>query len=153
MIMPPRKRAAKQVSRPAAMPGIRLNKRARRGRLRPDDMPIVNPTIEPEMKDPRKAPEHQATVSVDVGAITSTISAVLNHVIKSAFAPENLASIIGGNAQKKEQDVTLDPSGLVDKAVDHDVITVTMNTVQTGTKGALDNPNPNDPSLHRIYLL
>ena len=108
-IMPPRNYTPRERSAPAVMPGIRPNKRARRGRLRPDDVPIVNPTIEADREDLR-APEAQGTVSVDVGAITSTISAVVSQAIQSAFAPENLASIIGGNAQKKQQDVTQDSS-------------------------------------------
>ena len=54
------------------MLGIRPNKRARRGRLQPDDVPIVNPIIEPEKEDSRQVPEAQGTVSVDVGAVTST---------------------------------------------------------------------------------
>ena len=57
IIMPPRKRTAKQISAPAVMPGIHLNKRARQRRLRPDVVPIVNTTIEPEREDPCQAPE------------------------------------------------------------------------------------------------
>ena len=96
-----------------AMPSIRPNKRARRGRLRPDNVPIVTPTIEPESADSRQAPEALGTVSVDVGAITATISSVLSKAIKSAFAPENLASILSGPAQQKQQVVTQDASGVV----------------------------------------
>ena len=151
IIMPPRKRAPTQRPPPAAMPGVRPNKRARRGRLRPDDVPIVNPTIEQNREVPRQASEAQGTVSVDVGAITSTISAVLSQAIKSAFAPENLASIIGGNAQQKQQDVTQDASGLVDQAVDDDVIAITMNTAQSGTEGALVSADPNDPRPHNLF--
>ena len=120
IIMPPRKGAPTQRPPPAAMPGIRPNKRARRRRLRPDDVPIVNPTIKHNREGPRQASEAQGTVSVDIGAITSTISVVLSQAILSAFAPEYLASIIGGNAQHKQQDVMQDASGLVDQAVDDD---------------------------------
>ena len=112
-IMPPRKRTAKEIPAPA-MPSIRPNKRARRGRLRPDDVPIVTRTIEPERADSRQAPEALGTVSVDVGAITATISSVLSQAIKLAFAPENLASIISGPAQQKQQVVTQDDSVVVD---------------------------------------
>ena len=88
---------------------------------------------------------------MDVGAITSTISPVLSQAIKSAFAPENLASIIGGNAQQKQQDVTQDASGLVDQAVDDDVTAITMNTAQSGTEGALVNADPNDPIPQNLF--
>ena len=114
-------------------------------------MPIVNPTIEPNREDARQASEAQGTVSVDFGAITSTISAILSQAMKSAFAPENLASIIGGNAQQKQQDVTQDASGLVDQAVDDDVIAITMNTAQSGTEGALVFADPNDPRPQNLF--
>ena len=97
-IMPPRKHTATEIPAPA-MSSIHPNKRARRGRLRPDDVPIVTPTIEPESEDSRRAPEALGTVSVDVGAITATVSSVLSQAIKSAFAPENLASILSGPAK------------------------------------------------------
>ena len=80
-IMPPRKRTTTEIPAPA-MPSIHPNKRARQGRLRPDDVPIVTPTIEPESEDSRQAPEALGTVSVDVGAITAAISSVLSQAIK-----------------------------------------------------------------------
>ena len=136
-----------------AMPSIRPNKRARRRRLRPDDVPIVTPRNEPEKaEDHSQGPEALGTVSVDVGAITATISSVLSQAIKTAFASENLASILNGHDQRKQQVVTQDASGLVDQAVDDDVIAITMNTAQSGTAGALVTTDPNDPR-HRIYLL
>ena len=149
-IMPPRKRTVKEIPAPA-MPKIRPNKRARRGRLRPDEVPIVTPAIEPVSEDHRQAPEALGTVSVDVGAITSTISSVLSQAIKSAFAPENLASIISGQPQQKQQVVTQDASGVVDQAVDDDVIAITKNTVQSGTAGALLNTDPNDPRSQNLF--
>lgn len=68
-------------------------------------MPIATAPSEPEWE---KSPQAQGTVSVDVGAISSTISAVLSQVIKSAFTPENLTSIIGGNTRQKQQVVMQD---------------------------------------------
>ena len=88
---------------------------------------------------------------MDVGAISSNTSAVLSQAIKSAFAPENLASIIGGNAQQKQQDVTQDTSGLVDKSAEDDVISITMNTAKSGTEGALVNTDPNDPRPQNLF--
>ena len=114
-------------------------------------MPIVTPAIEPVSEDHRQAPEALGTVSVDVGAITSTISSVLSQAIKSAFAPENLASIISGQPQQKQQVVTQDASGVVDQAVDDDVIAITKNTVQSGTAGALLNTDPNDPRPQNLF--
>ena len=149
-IMPPRKRTAKEIPAPA-MPNIRPNKRARRGRLRPDDVPIVTPTIEPVSEDHRQGPEALGTVSVDVGAITSTISSVLSQAINSAFAPENLASIISGHAQQKQQVVSQDVSGVVDQAVEDDVLAITRNTAQSGTAGALVNQDPNDPRPQNLF--
>ena len=75
----------------------------------------------------------------------------MNQAIKSAFAPENLAFIIGGNAQQKQQGVTQDASGLVDKAVDDDVIAITMNTAQSGPEGALVSADPNDPRPQNLF--
>ena len=57
-----RKRTTKQMSAPA-MPRICPNKTARRVRHRPDNVPIVNPTIEPEREDPCQAPEPLDSVS------------------------------------------------------------------------------------------
>ena len=88
---------------------------------------------------------------MDVGAITSTISSVLSQAIKSAFAPENLASIISGHAQQKQQVVSQDASGVVDQAVDDDVMAITRNTALSGTAGALVNPDPNDPRPHNLF--
>lgn len=96
-------------------------------------MPIVNPTIEPEREDPHQAPIAEGTVSVDVGAIMSTISAVLQ-AIKSAIASENLATIIGTNTQQKQH-----------------VIAITMNTTQSGTEGTLVNRDPNDPRPQNLF--
>ena len=149
-IMPPRKRTAKEISAPA-MPSIRPNKRARRRRLRPDDVPIVTPTIEPKSADSRQAPEALGTESVDVGAITATISSVLSQAIKWAFAPEKLASILSAPAQQKQQLVTQDAFGVVDQAVDDDVIAITMNTAQSGTAGALVNTDHNDPRPQNLF--
>ena len=81
-------------------------------------------------------------MSVDVGAITATILSVLSQAIKSAFAPENLASIIRA---------TQDASGVVDQAVDDDVIAITMNTAQSGTAGALVNTDHNDPRPQNLF--
>ena len=153
--MPPKKRA----SVPAALSVPRPNKRARRGRLRPDeratDAPIDTQTIQTEKEKEDSRPV-QGTVSVDVGAISSTLSAVLSQAIKSAFAPENLASIIGGNAQN-QQPVTEDPRGLVDQVVQDDVIAITRNNAQSGTEGALNpitdlvNKNPNNSRPQSLF--
>ena len=86
--MPPKKRSARQAPAPALTPAIRPNKRARRARLRPEDHDARITSPEP----PIAAEElpAQGSVSVDVGAITSTISAVISEAIRTAFSPENL---------------------------------------------------------------
>jgi len=81
----------------------------------------------------------------DVEAITYTISAVLTQVIKMAFSPENLESLLNNSARV----VTQDPTGLVEKAVGDSINAITMNTPQSGT-GAVDpvnlvNTGPHDP--------
>ena len=47
--------------------------------------------------------------------------------------------------------MTQDASGLVDQAVDDDVIAITMNTAQSGTAGALVTTDPNDPRPQNIF--
>ena len=101
--MPPKKQAAKPISAPLAMPGIRSNKIA------------------------------------------------LSQAVQSAFALENLASIISGNAQQKQQDVTQDASGLVGNVVEEDVIAIRMNTAKSGTEGALVNTDANDPRPQNLF--
>ncbi|KAJ7381939.1 hypothetical protein OS493_038145, partial [Desmophyllum pertusum] len=68
---------------------------------------------------------HLKAVSVDVGAITSTISAVISQAIKTAFSADNLATILGTNAD--QQVVSQDTAGPVDKAVDADVADLTLD--------------------------
>ena len=69
-----------------------------------------------------------------VEAIRSTISAVITQAVKTAFSPENLASLLDNNSPTPV--VTHDPTGLVEKAVDDDVNAIT--NPQSGT-GAVDH--------------
>ena len=87
--MPLKKRAA-SVARP-----LRPDKRAIQERLQSAEERDVAIT-EPPKED------SSGTVSVDVGAISSTISAVLNQAIKTAILPENLASFIGAGNQQNQ---------------------------------------------------
>ena len=70
----PKKRAAQHVPAPVRRP-LRPNKRARRGRLQPDEERDVT-IAEPPKED------SSGTVLVNVGAISSTISAVVTQAIK-----------------------------------------------------------------------
>ena len=73
------------------------------------------------------------TVSVDVDAITATISAVITQAVKTAFSPAKLASLLDNNSPTPV--VTQDPTGLVEQAVD-DAVNVITNP-QSGI-GAID---------------
>ena len=73
--MSPKKCSAKQAPAPALTPAIRPNKRARRTRLRPEDHDARITSPEPPIAAEERPA--QGSVSVDVGAITSTISSVI----------------------------------------------------------------------------
>ena len=73
------------------------------------------------------------TVSVDVDAITATVSAVITQAVKTAFSPEKLASLLGNNSPTPV--VTQAPTGLFEQAVDEDVNVIT--NPQSGI-GAVD---------------
>ena len=75
----------------------------------------------------------QGTVSVDVEAITSTISAITTPALKTAFLPQNLASLLDNNSPTPV--VMQDPTGPVEQAVDDDVNVIT--NPQSGN-GAVD---------------
>ena len=47
--------------------------------------------------------------------------------------------------------MTQDASGVVDQAVDDDVIAITINTAQSGTSGALVNTDRNDPRPQNLF--
>ena len=150
--MPPKKRSARQAPAPALTPAIRPNKRARRARLRPEDHDARITSPEP----PIAAEElpAQGSVSVDVGVITSTISAVISQAIRTAFSPENLASIIGTNAQPQQPAVAQPAPRLVDRAVEDDVSALTMNTSsQSGTEGVFNlvNTDINGPRPQSMF--
>ena len=145
-IMPPKKHAA-----PVARP-LQPNERARRGRLQPAEEREVVTTAPP--KD-----NTSGTVSVDVGAISSTISAVLSQAIKTAFSTANLASLIGAGNQENQPAPTPDAPTLVDQTVEDEVIAITTTNGQSGTdEGAFNHLNSlvnvNDPrpeSLHQCF--
>ncbi|KAJ7388313.1 hypothetical protein OS493_038584 [Desmophyllum pertusum] len=113
--MPPRTRPAAKAPKSKA---IRPNKRANRARVQPEVVPAGLDTSNEGAPTDETRPS-QGTVSVVVGAITSTISAVLSQAIKTAFSAVNLATILGTNAH--QQVVYQDTAGPVDKAVDADV--------------------------------
>ena len=95
--MPPRKRPATQATVPAAIPSVRPNKRARRPRLRPEEAPTVHESTTTEQANviaSNPSSSSPGTVSVDVDAITATISAVITQAVKTAFSPEKLASLL-----------------------------------------------------------
>ena len=78
--MPPRKRPATQATEPAAIPSVRPNKRVRRPRLRPEEAPTVHEGTTAEQANvivSNPSISSPGTVSVDVDAITATISAVI----------------------------------------------------------------------------
>ena len=142
-IMPPKKCAA-----PVARP-LRPNKRARRGRLQPAEEREVVTTAPP--KD-----NSSGTVSVAVGAISSTISAVLSQAIKTAFSPANLASLIGAGNQENQPAPTPDAPTLVDQKVEDEVLAITTTNGQSGTdKGAFNHLNSlvsvNDPRPQSLF--
>lgn len=72
----------------------------------------------------------------NVEAITDTISTILTQVIKTAFSPENLESLLNKSARV----VTQDPTGLAEQAVGDSINAITMTTPQSGT-GAVDPVN------------
>ena len=85
--MPPRKRPATQATAPAAIPSVRPNKRARRPRLGPEEVPTIHERITPEEANviaSHPSSSSPGTVSVDVDAITATISAVITQAVKTA---------------------------------------------------------------------
>ncbi|KAJ7383221.1 hypothetical protein OS493_030023 [Desmophyllum pertusum] len=129
--MPPRKRPAAKAPKSKA---IRPNKRANRARVQPE-VPVVPAGLDTsnERAPTDETRPSQGTVSMDVGAITSTISAVISQAIKTAFSADNLATILGTNAN--QQVVSQDTARPVDKAVDADVadLTLDMNS-QSGNK-------------------
>ena len=137
----PKKRAAQHVPAPVRRP-LRPNKRARRGRLQPDEERDVT-IAEPPKED------SSSTVLVNVGAIPSTISAVVTQAIKTAFSPENLASLIGaGNQQEAPR--------LVDQTVGDEVIAISTTHGQSGTdEGAFNHLNSlvnvNDPRPQSLF--
>ena len=134
--MPPRKRPATQATAPAAIPSVRPNKRARRPRLRPEEAPTVHESTTTEQANviaSNPSSSSPGTVSVDVDAITATISAVITQAVKTAFSPEKLASLLDNNSPTPV--VTQAPTGLVEQAVDDDVNVIT--NPQSGI-GAVD---------------
>ena len=124
--MPPRKRPATQATAPTAIPSVRPNKRARRPRLRPEEAPTVHESTTTEQANviaSNPSSSSPGTVSVDVDAITATISAVITQAVKTAFSPEKLASLLDNNSPTPV--VTQAPTGLVEQAVDDDVHVIT----------------------------
>ena len=129
--MPPRKRPATQAKAPAAVFSVRPNKRARRPRLRPEEVPTVHESIATEQANviaSNPSSSSPGTVSVDVDAITATISAVITQAVKMAFSPDNSPTPV-------VRLVTQAPTGLVEQAVDDDVNVIT--NPQSGI-GAVD---------------
>ena len=134
--MPPRKRPATQTTAPTAIPSVRPNKRARRPRLRPEEAPTVHESTTTEQANviaSNPSSSSPGTVSVDVDAITATISAVITQAVTTAFSPEKLASLLDNNSPTPV--VTQAPTGLVEQAVADDVSLIT--NPQSGI-GALD---------------
>ena len=135
--MPPRKRSETQATAPAAIPSIHPIKRARWPRLRPEEVPTVHERTTTEQANnviaSNPSSSSPGTVSVDVNAITATISAVITQAVKTAFSPEKLASLLDNNSPTPV--VTQDPTGLVEQAVD-DAVNVITNP-QSGI-GAID---------------
>ena len=124
--MPPRKRPATQATAPTAIPSVRPNKRARRPRLRPEEAPTVHEsttTAQANVIASNPSSSSPGTVSVDVDAITATISAVITQAVKTAFSPEKLASLLDNNSPTPV--VTQAPTGLVEQAVDDDIHVIT----------------------------
>ena len=134
--MPPRKRPATQATAPAAIPSVRPDKRARRPRLRSEEAPTVHESTTTEQANviaSNPSSSSPGTVSVDVDAITATISAVITQAVKTAFSPEKLASLLDNNTPTPV--VTQALTGLVEQAVDDDVNVIT--NPQSGI-GAVD---------------
>ena len=87
----------------------------------------------------------QGTVSVDVEAISSTISAIITPALKTAFSPQNLASLLDNNSPTRV--VTQDPTGPVEQAVDDDVNVITNPPSGNGAVDPISdlvNPGPYD---------
>ena len=134
--MPPRKRPATPATAPAAIPSVRPNKRARRPRLRPEEVLTVHERIATEEGNviaSNPSSSSPGTMSVDVDAITATISAVITEAVKTAFPPAKLASLLDNNSPTPV--VTQAPTGLLEQAVDDDVNVIT--NPQSGI-GAVD---------------
>ena len=71
----------------------------------------------PAIAQPIEKEDSSGTVLVNVGAISSTISAVVTQAIKTACSPENLASLIDAGNQQEAP-------GLVDQTVGDEVIAI-----------------------------
>ena len=133
--MPPQTRPATQATAPAGILSVRPKKRARRPRLHLEEVPTVHESITTEQANmiaSNPSSSSPGTVSVDVNAITATISAVITQAVK-AFSPEKLASLLDNNCPT--QVVTQGPTALVQRAVDHNVNVIT--NPQSGI-GAVD---------------
>ena len=131
--MPPRKRAAAKAATPNTRP-----KRAKPTR----------PSVMTEKTSENANRSNQGMVSLDVTALTSTISSVISQAVQTAFTPDNLA-IIFGNKQSDNQI----QSGLVDGAVKDAVVDITgTENKSEGTGGVPTNSLDNDVRPHENFI-
>ena len=111
--MPPKKRSAGK---------SRATRPTRAKRPRPSDLQEIAPA-EIETSHPTRAEPAppQGLVSIDVSAISTTISAVVSQALQSALSSDNVAAIL------KPSSVGTDSHSLVEEAVLHETRVITEN--------------------------
>ena len=130
--MPPKKRSAGKST--ATRP-------TRAKRPRPSDLQEIAPA-EIETSHPTRAEPAppQGLVSIDVSAISTTISAVVSQALQSALSSDNLAAIL------RPSSVGTDSHSLVEEAVLNETRVITEDRGSSAGTGGdiaqIDNPDP-----------
>ena len=128
--MPPKKRAAPKTSMASA-----TSTRAKR--LRASTLNSVSDSVQVLVGETSST---RGTVSLDVSAISATVSAVVSQAIKTAFSPENIAVLL--ESSRALQPIlpvsSQDSSGAIDDAVSAEVVDIIQdNSSGTDTGDAI----------------
>ena len=132
--MPPRKRSAVVNDRP---------KRAKRTKkTSPSEISEVTPPL-PAMSSTASHSQNVKNSSLDVGALSSTISAAVSETLQAAFPGDNIAAILKNSVP--------DSSNPVSPSVDDEVRTITGDNSFSGIGGVPAKAGLGEPQPQQIF--
>lgn len=132
--MPPRKRAAAKT--PAPRP-------TRAKRPRPSGPPEVE--VNTPADPPAREPQHnQGLVSIDVNAISSTISTVVAQALQSALSQDNIAALLTPRSAGNQDDVEQVVANVADEIV-------ADGSPPSGTGGVPSRAGGSDPRPPQVF--